>query len=92
MFVSCSSQVFWGSPCEIGSRGGNILQTRIVGILEFPRCLVNISQGNMHNFNLIRLTIKYLLIKGRKYINKTMYVVLQLNLYYLPALYVSAML
>lgn len=66
-FVSCSSQVFKGSPCEIEDMGGNILQTRIVEILEFPRCLLNISQGSMHNFNLISLAIS---IDERKEIHK----------------------
>lgn len=49
---------------------GNILQTRIVEILEFSRCLVSISQGNMHRFNSVSLAIKYLLIRGRKYAHK----------------------
>lgn len=64
------------SPCDIEGGGGDILQTRIVKILVFPRCLLSISLGNMHNFNFSKFSNKILLIKGRKYINKAMYIAL----------------
>lgn len=78
------------SPCDVEGGGGDILQTRIVEIPVFPRCLLSTSQGNVHHFNFSKFSNK-ISIDKREEIKKAMYVVLQLNLYYLPASYVSIM-
>lgn len=62
-------------PYGIGGQSGYILQTGIMEIQDFSRCLISITQGNMHTFS--RFSNKIFANKREIILmNKTMYIIL----------------